>query len=94
MDFRLDFVEKLLEGNRPPSHDLTPVLVTGLDLVNAALEKQPAVFVEHGWRQIYFLADRVMVMQKEELVLKLCSALNKVYIAAKDSHQVSYILSL
>lgn len=93
VDFRLDFVEKLLEGSRPPNSDITPVLVAGLDLVNAALEKQPIVFVEHGWRQIYYLAGRVMQMQKEDLVDKLCQALSKVYLAARTSIQVRILFS-
>lgn len=93
VDFRLDFVEKILEG-RPPNSNITPVLVAGLDLVNAALEKQPIIFVEHGWRQIYYLAGRVMQMQKENLVDKLCSALTKVYLAARSSIQVEVFLGL
>lgn len=79
VEFRLDFVERLIEGST--MHHQSPSLITtaGLDLVLLALQYQPMLFLNHGWHHIIVLAQKVVTIRKEDLLEKLCRAFEIVF---------------
>ena len=80
VEFRLDFVERLIEGSQMQHQSPALILTAGLDLVSLALQYQPVVFLDHGWHYLIVLSQKIVIMHDEDLLDRLCSAFKKVFV--------------
>eukprot|EP00210_Caulerpa_lentillifera_P007000 g6694.t1 len=87
VEFRLDFVERLIEGRQVQHQAPTQIMVTVLDLISLALQYQSRLFLVHCWHHLLSVTQRVVIMKKEDLVNKLCSAWETIFAMESDGHQ-------
>lgn len=86
VEFRLDFVERLIEGRQAQLQAPTQILVTVLDLISLALQFQSRLFLVHGWHHLLSVTQRVVTMRKEDLVNKLCFAWETIFALESETH--------